>query len=212
MGKFWQLLVLVCMPILASSISIEDSLILHLNQLDDTSRLTKLIQSSTSYIDRDYEVSLQLAEWAVSLSDSINSAPKKINALHHLGGVYFKIQEYDTVIRLYKQAFQIAQDVKPTTERLVAINISLGNAYYRKTEISQSLLYYQEALSIAKELGVQGFDQRLENSKKLLATSEESIIDVALNSGFKSVSHYSRKFKEKYSISPSEYKLTFSGK
>jgi AraC-like DNA-binding protein len=55
------------------------------------------------------------------------------------------------------------------------------------------------------------FERRLENSKKLLAISEQSIIDIALNSGFKSVSHYSRKFKEKYGIPPSQYKLTFSG-
>ena len=56
------------------------------------------------------------------------------------------------------------------------------------------------------------FDRRLEDSKKLLAISEQSIIDIAINSGFKSVSHYSRKFKEKYGIPPSQYKLTFSGK
>lgn len=56
------------------------------------------------------------------------------------------------------------------------------------------------------------FERRLEDSKKLLAVSEQSIIDIAINSGFKSVSHYSRKFKEKYGIPPSQYKLTFSGK
>lgn len=56
------------------------------------------------------------------------------------------------------------------------------------------------------------FERRLENSKKLLATSEQSILDVALNSGFKTVSHYSRKFKEKYGIPPSQYKLTRSDK
>ncbi|MCB9304866.1 MAG: helix-turn-helix transcriptional regulator [Lewinellaceae bacterium] len=53
-------------------------------------------------------------------------------------------------------------------------------------------------------------ERRLENSRKLLATSGQSIIDIALASGFKSVSHYSRKFKGKYGIPPSQYKLTFS--
>ena len=56
------------------------------------------------------------------------------------------------------------------------------------------------------------FDKRLENSKKLLATSEQSIDDIALLSGFKTTAHFSRKFKEKYSIPPSQYKLTLSGK
>ena len=56
------------------------------------------------------------------------------------------------------------------------------------------------------------FDKRLENSKKLLATSEQSIDEIALLSGFKTTAHFSRKFKEKYAIPPSRYKLTLSGK
>ena len=55
-------------------------------------------------------------------------------------------------------------------------------------------------------------DRRLEESKKLLATSNQAIVDIALDSGFKTMSHYSRKFKEKYGIPPSQYKLTFSDK
>ena len=56
------------------------------------------------------------------------------------------------------------------------------------------------------------FERRLEKSKKLLATSEMSILDIALNSGFKTMSHYSKKFKERFGIPPSQYKLTLSGK
>lgn len=56
------------------------------------------------------------------------------------------------------------------------------------------------------------FDKRLENSKKLLATAEQSIDDIALLSGFKTTAHFSRKFKEKYGIPPSHYKLTLSDK
>jgi AraC-like DNA-binding protein len=56
------------------------------------------------------------------------------------------------------------------------------------------------------------FERRLDQSKKLLATSEQSIDEVAVNSGFKTTSHYSRKFKEKYGIPPSQYKLTLSDK
>ena len=56
------------------------------------------------------------------------------------------------------------------------------------------------------------FNKRLENSKKLLATAEQSIDDIALLSGFKTTAHFSRKFKEKYGIPPSHYKLTLSDK
>jgi len=55
-------------------------------------------------------------------------------------------------------------------------------------------------------------DKRLENSKKILATSEQSIDVVALLSGFKTTAHFSRKFKEKYNIPPSHYKLTLTDK
>lgn len=55
-------------------------------------------------------------------------------------------------------------------------------------------------------------EKRLENSKKLLVTSEQSIDDIALLSGFKTIAHFSRKFKEKYDISPSQYKMTLSDK
>lgn len=54
--------------------------------------------------------------------------------------------------------------------------------------------------------------KRLENSKKILATSEQSIDVVALLSGFKTTAHFSRKFKEKYNIPPSRYKLTLTDK
>ena len=56
------------------------------------------------------------------------------------------------------------------------------------------------------------FDKRLENSKKLLATSEKSIDEIALLSGFKTTAHFSRKYKKKYDIPPSQYKLTLSDK
>jgi AraC-like DNA-binding protein len=56
------------------------------------------------------------------------------------------------------------------------------------------------------------FEKRLENSKKLLATSEQSIDDIAMLSGFKTTAHFSRKFKEKYGIPPSHYKMTLSDK
>jgi AraC-like DNA-binding protein len=56
------------------------------------------------------------------------------------------------------------------------------------------------------------FNKRLDHSKKLLATSEQTIDDIALLSGFKTTAHFSRKFKEKFDIPPSQYKLTLRDK
>lgn len=56
------------------------------------------------------------------------------------------------------------------------------------------------------------FERKLERSRRLLAASEDSVMGIAHLCGFKTVSHFSRKFKEKYGISPSEFKLTLSDK
>jgi AraC-like DNA-binding protein len=56
------------------------------------------------------------------------------------------------------------------------------------------------------------FEKRLENAKRLMATSEQSIDKVAVLSGFKTTAHFSKKFKKKYGIPPSHYKLTLSDK
>lgn len=47
---------------------------------------------------------------------------------------------------------------------------------------------------------------RLETTKQLLSESQLSITQIALNSGFPSLKKYSSAFKEKYNISPSEFR------
>jgi len=53
---------------------------------------------------------------------------------------------------------------------------------------------------------------RLEKSKEFLTISDQSIGDIAYECGYKTISHFSKKFKENYGISPSEFRLTRSGK
>ena len=45
--------------------------------------------------------------------------------------------------------------------------------------------------------------KRLEHAKLLLETSQKSVSEVAFNSGFENLSHFSRVFKQKYGKSPS---------
>ena len=51
-------------------------------------------------------------------------------------------------------------------------------------------------------------NQRLEKARKLLELSELSMMEIAERCGFKASSHFSTKFKEKFGISPSQYRLT----
>jgi AraC-like DNA-binding protein len=48
--------------------------------------------------------------------------------------------------------------------------------------------------------------KRLEYSKMLLETSRSPVSDVAYESGFENLSHFSRVFKERYRISPTRYR------
>jgi AraC-like DNA-binding protein len=48
--------------------------------------------------------------------------------------------------------------------------------------------------------------KRLEHAKLLLETSDKSVSDVAFNSGFENVSHFSKAFKERYGTSPVQYR------
>ena len=45
---------------------------------------------------------------------------------------------------------------------------------------------------------------RLEYAKNLVLSGEQSLTEVALESGFQSLAHFSRKFKEKYGASPAQ--------
>jgi AraC-like DNA-binding protein len=48
--------------------------------------------------------------------------------------------------------------------------------------------------------------QRLEHAKLLLVTSKKNISEIAYDSGFENISHFCRIFKEKYSLSPLQYR------
>lgn len=48
--------------------------------------------------------------------------------------------------------------------------------------------------------------KRLDHAKLLIETSRKSVSEVAFNSGFENLSHFSRIFKERYGLSPLQYK------
>lgn len=47
--------------------------------------------------------------------------------------------------------------------------------------------------------------KRLEHARMLLQTTKKSVGEVAFNSGFENLSHFSRVFKEKFGVSPLQY-------
>lgn len=55
-------------------------------------------------------------------------------------------------------------------------------------------------------------DKRAEKVASLLSASDESISHIGYDCGFTSPAHLSRVFKNKYGVTPSEYRLNLSGK
>lgn len=53
-------------------------------------------------------------------------------------------------------------------------------------------------------------NRRLEKAKLLLKSSNKLISDITVDCGFKNVSHFSRIFKERFGVSPSEYRSLHS--
>ncbi|WP_299529225.1 helix-turn-helix transcriptional regulator [Ulvibacterium sp.] len=49
-------------------------------------------------------------------------------------------------------------------------------------------------------------EKRLERAKRLIQTSQKTVSEITFECGFKNVSHFSRIFKEKFSLSPTEYR------
>lgn len=49
-------------------------------------------------------------------------------------------------------------------------------------------------------------ERRLEHAKRLIETGSRTISEISFNSGFENASHFSRVFKEKFGVSPLQYK------
>lgn len=57
-------------------------------------------------------------------------------------------------------------------------------------------------------------DYRLTIASRLLTTSDSSILDIAAESGFENLSYFNRVFKQKYSMTPRQFRKkasNFSG-
>lgn len=52
-------------------------------------------------------------------------------------------------------------------------------------------------------------DYRLDVAAKLLISTSDDIIDIAINTGFENLSYFNRSFKKKYGITPGKYRKLF---
>ncbi len=87
-----------------------------------------------------------------------------------------------------------------TTELAQLTNMSLSS-FKRK---------FQKIYQVTPRVYI--FKRRLVKAKELLTLSDYSISDIAYDCGFRSISHFSKKFKEYTNLSPTEFRLNHSEK
>ncbi|WII95474.1 AraC family transcriptional regulator [Moraxella haemolytica] len=82
------------------------------------------------------------------------------------------------------------------------------SAMCEQLHLSRSTLVrlFQKTLGVAPHTFVK--TMRLEYAAKLLRTNQQSVLQIAIETGFGSQTHFNRAFKAHYGVSPSTYRLT----
>lgn len=78
----------------------------------------------------------------------------------------------------------------------------LAKAYHYNEKYLGRLFKKQTGMAFHEYLN----EKRLEYAKKLLQERQGSVMDAALQSGFNSVTYFNRLFKQRYGITPTEYR------
>lgn len=109
----------------------------------------------------------------------------------------------DTVFlrRFYEKLQQRAADPELTVE-VLADELALSRMH----------LYRRLRDAVGKGPAELLMEYRLEQASRLLRAEQGSVSEIAYATGFKSVSHFSRRFREKFGQSPSDYKERSSAK
>ena len=105
----------------------------------------------------------------------------------------------------YRLSLTNTDDLKEIMETNCLYNLQLYE-YARLCHRSLSSFKRDFNLAYGIAPGRWLLQKRLDASAHLLICSEKSIMDVAIESGFKNISHFDRVFKQHYKVSPLQYR------
>lgn len=105
----------------------------------------------------------------------------------------------------YRLALTNADDLKEIMECNCLYNLQL-HEYARLCHRSLSSFKRDFHAAYGMAPGRWLLEKRLEAAARLLVCSENPVIDVALESGFKNITHFDRVFKQHYNTSPLRYR------
>ncbi len=124
-----------------------DSLIKRLNTvaLNDTSRVDLILNISYSLADDDTKKSFEYGFLGLAKSESVKYNIGKVNALNHIGALYYRISKYDSSIFYLQNALNICQQ-SGRDNQLASILNNLGNNYLDLSQFNIALDNYTKAL------------------------------------------------------------------
>jgi len=113
------------------------------------------------------------------------------------------------------------ESVKPRQDRIEALGQYLEDELSGEHSLHSlarrfGLNEFQLKNEFKRHYGVPVFaylrELRLQQAAKLLGTSDQSILEIALAVGFSNPSHFTRAFRERFHVNPSEFRRKFSEK
>ncbi|RZT00047.1 helix-turn-helix domain-containing protein [Aquimarina brevivitae] len=159
---------------------------------------------------------LSLLDKVTMLNEDIAVGGSLVNHLYKEGIVYQILADH---LRIYRSSSK-NQDLetsllKKELKKIKELSISIANdvsrdycldALSEETGLPQAKL--QEGFKLLYDMTVTEYIRhlRLEEAKSLMNDSDLNISEIVYSIGFSSRSYFSKIFKEKYSISPNEYK------
>lgn len=159
-------------------------------------------------------VNLKMADWVKKLKSTKNNSMLKILQLEGLVYqiLFNHINEHDKVLKdKYPKTNLLKKELKSIKKLSEKIIKNISKEYTLselslETGLSQAKLQEGFKLLFGKTVTEYIRHVRLETARDLIKNSELNISEVVYSIGFSSRSYFSKIFKEKYDISPSQFK------
>lgn len=103
--------------------------------------------------------------------------------------------------KVLKKVKIILSYIAENFQEIITIEDVAGHCFYSK---SYFMKFFKETMGVSFIQYLNNY--RLEVAAKLLTTTSDNILDIAINTGFDNLSYFNRCFKKKYGITPGKYR------
>lgn len=191
----------------------------------DVTNILELIKAPVLLLFRASDIEIQIEEGYYLAEHIPNSKLVELNGKDHLfwtGDTYpilAEIEEFITGIRPNKSEFQSTK--KKSSKTGIDLKIVMSENFLFNLKVEEFAKLCGRSLSAFKRDFKNTFNttpskwimsKRLEYAKTLLLESDLNVNQICYESGFKNNSHFIQSFKEKFKLTPNQYKSKYISK